>query len=615
MKIKGILVVFLILICSIFNSVNAEYTGEGLSEIYILGNDNLDIVESYNKKNGTYEGIMPKLYSKIEEIAGLNLEYKKSHISKGEEIRNKQVELVTLINEESYPEVVEKIKVFVLEDGREIFIGFTSLADTELINKIKGTVENLTHEEREYILLSTLNDELNAIKYRRDYYTIFAILVFVSLVLCMYVRHLRKKIRKEKFTDKITLYSNYNNFLEKYASFVGKIARQNYCLIDLGINLSNIEEVYGYDEVEKVLKEIADILDQNMNDNEMFCRRTESSMLLLLNYVSEQYLEERLVMLVEKIKNSIKKYNFDIACGIYFLKTSDSDLDKPILYALSARKNSEKNGKLITFCTRKVASNIDKNIFLEKNILEDIRRHKFISYAQPIIDINDNTVFAIEILARWENEKYGLIKPKQFLNILEKNNMLYNLDMQMFRNACELLQKFKNDGHNNNLKVFCNFARNAFSREDFLDSLKEILEEYRIEANMIGIIITEDTLRNRTYNIKTCVKALKEEGFCVILDNFGGSRDSLNDVVHLNCDYIKFSPKLLENITTDRKKKIIMQIIKLMKEFNTQVICENVENDKMLQELKCMKFSYLQGNFYCQAIPVEELINNKKIFF
>ncbi len=615
MKLKNILVILVMFIIFTFSNLGyVKAEDNNFIRLYICGNKDFGIIESYNAKENVYEGVMPKLYKKLEESTGLNLEYKLDISSKDEEIKNRQVDLVTLVNDESYPEIIDKIKVFSLDKGENIYIGFTNIVDNVTMDTIKYAINHLSNDEREYILFSTLNKEMNDMKYKYDYYIIFSILFMMVFFLIIYIRLIKKRIIKIKSTDEITMYSNYKNFMKKYSLFITESNRQNYCLIDMGVDLSNVKKIYGYDVLEEILKSVATVLDENINDGEMFCRRTSSSFILLMECISELYLEERLVILAERIKNNITKYAFNISYGVYYLRTYDNDLKKASIYAMSARLKSEENGKLYTLCTKEEIENIEKEIFLEKNIIDDIKKGRFISYIQPIFDISDNTVPAVEILARWENEKYGLIKPKQFLQILEKNNLLYDIDIKMFRNACALLQKLKNND-NTILKVFCNFVRTAFLNEDFIDTLKEILVEYNVEANMIGIIITDDIiLHNGEYNIKECVKKLKDAGFYVVLDNFGASKESLNDVIKLDCDFLKISPKLLENITTERQKNIIMQIVKLVQEFDTYIICENIKNTEMIKKIRDIGCNYAQGEFFCQAIPLEELLNNNKLF-
>ena len=84
-------------------------------------------------------------------------------------------------------------------------------------------------------------------KYKYDYYIIFSILFMMVFFLIIYIRLIKKRIIKIKSTDEITMYSNYKNFMKKYSLFITESNRQNYCLIDMGVDLSNVKKIYGYD--------------------------------------------------------------------------------------------------------------------------------------------------------------------------------------------------------------------------------------------------------------------------------------------------------------------------------------------------------------------------------
>ena len=99
MKLKNILVILIMFINFTFSNLGyVKAEDNNFIRMYICGNKDFGIIESYNAKENVYEGVMPKLYKKIEESTGLNLEYKLDISSKDEEIKNRQVDLVTLVS-------------------------------------------------------------------------------------------------------------------------------------------------------------------------------------------------------------------------------------------------------------------------------------------------------------------------------------------------------------------------------------------------------------------------------------------------------------------------------------------------------------------------------------
>lgn len=557
---------------------------------------------------------MPELFKKIKEITGLNLEYLDPNKDRQKAIKNTQAEIVSMPIDEENNEITEKIKIFTLPDNEEIYIGFTKIADDNLKNIIKNALNSLTQEDREKIILSTLKKEIQKSKEEQSILTIIIpiiLLAILAIIAIIYMKKLKNTIKKERSIDKITGYSNYLNFKKNFNTFISEEIKANYCLIDLKLDIENIQDTYGYKEAEKVLKYVAKAINDYIKNNEMFCIKTNNSFLLLIDYISQKNLEERIIVINEKIANYKEEYQIKTNFGVYYLKSADKDLEKSIYYAMKARKISEETNKLYTICDKNLIIQIDEEYNLEKAIIEAFNKKEFVSYVQPIINLQERKTYAVEFLARWENDKLGFIKPRTFLKILEKNNMTYKLDILMFENACKMLEKIQEEKEQ--VKVFCNFSRNSLSKENIIEDIENILEKYKVDPKQIGIVIEEDITKKYPYNIKNVTRKLSQIGFLIILDNFGGTMNSINDLSEIRCDFIKISPKLLNNIEEQSKKQeVLRQVILMAKNLNLEVICENIEKEETKQILQNMNCNLLQGNLFFQAIPIEEIKEIKK---
>lgn len=557
---------------------------------------------------------MPELFKKIKEITGLNLEYLDPNKDRQKAIKNTQAEIVSMPIDEENNEITEKIKIFTLPGNEEIHIGFTKIADDNLKNIIKNAINSLTQEDREKIILSTLKKEIQKSKEEQSLLSIIIpiiLLAIIAIIVIIYMKKLKNTIKKERSIDKITGYSNYLNFKKNFNTFISEEIKANYCLIDLKLDIENIQDTYGYKEAEKVLKYVAETINDYIKNNEMFCIKTNNSFLLLIDYISQKNLEERIIVINEKIANYKEEYQIKANFGVYNLKSADKDLEKSIYYAMKARKISEETNKLYTICDKNLIIQIDEEYNLEKAIIEAFNKKEFVSYVQPIINIQERKTYAVEFLARWENDKLGFIKPRTFLKILEKNNMTYKLDILMFENACKMLEKIQEEKEQ--IKVFCNFSRNSLSKENIIEDIENILEKYKVDPKQIGIVIEEDITKKYPYNIKKVTRKLSQIGFLIILDNFGGTMNSINDLSQISCDFIKISPKLLNNIEEQSKKQeVLRQVILMAKNLNLEVICENIEKEETKQILQNMNCNLLQGNLFFQAIPIEEIKEIKK---
>lgn len=243
----------------------------------------------------------------------------------------------------------------------------------------------------------------------------------------------------------------------------------------------------------------------------------------------------------------------------------------------------------------------NKNKKLEGHIVKAFENEEFKTYLQPLISLKDNNIVAIEALARWESQQMGLVKPSTFISILQNNNIVDKLDFLMYENTCKMLSKIIEKGQEP-VNVFCNFSKETIEKRNFVEKVTRIKEKYELPEKYIGIIISEGNEK-----IKNVIENLRKEGFSVLLNNFGATRYSFNDIKELQIDYLKISSTLTEDLSDNRTVSITKGIIDMAHSLNVKVICEDFETKEKEQILKQIDCDIVQGKAYYPPIPMEEL--------
>lgn len=209
-------------------------------------------------------------------------------------------------------------------------------------------------------------------------------------------------------------------------------------------------------------------------------------------------------------------------------------------------------------------------------------------------------------MARWENQQVGLVKPSTFIPILQNNNMIDQLDFFMYENACKMLSKIIKI-RKKSVNVFCNFDKETMEKNDFLEKIRSIKEQYDVPEEYIGIIVSEGSEK-----IKFVIENLRKDGFSVLLNNFGATYYSFNDVKELQINYLKISPTLIEDLSDERTVTITKGIIDMSHSLNVKVICRDFETREKEQVLKSVDCDIVQGNMYYPAIPKQDFISMVK---
>src|SRR5699024_104359 len=86
--------------------------------------------------------------------------------------------------------------------------------------------------------------------------------------------------------------------------------------------------------------------------------------------------------------------------------------------ALYFAKNSGDNS--YSFNNEKQNYEIEKLYKIELDIHMALEKEQFYLVYQPLIELNNNTIYGAEALLQWEHSELGVISPNHFTPILEK---------------------------------------------------------------------------------------------------------------------------------------------------------------------------------------------------
>lgn len=581
------------------------------SKIYIAGNANLNPIESYNSKKNKYIGIVPSIFEKITEISGIEFEY----INKDESWQNyvieNQVEIVSGVLEETdieqlnLKEKLQVVKVPIEKEYKTIYIAFTQISDETLINIMKKSINKLELMDVQEIMTKEL---INSNKDNIEEYILLGIriaILTIGIVLFILYKKYKKEAKQSKYIDHITKRGNYKNMEIDFNNMITDENRVSYCVINLGIEIKHIEEIYGYSEVGEILKYVSDVIGGYVKNNESYARIYKDSFVILANLALEENIVERISNIIDETKQfslkNNKPYKVEAYAGIYYLKVTDKNLSQSVYNAMKAREEAKEQGKIIKRCTEALILKTNKNKKLEGHIVKAFENEEFKTYLQPLISLKDNNIVAIEALARWESQQMGLVKPSTFISILQNNNIVDKLDFLMYENTCKMLSKIIEKGQEP-VNVFCNFSKETIEKRNFVEKVTRIKEKYELPEKYIGIIISEGNEK-----IKNVIENLRKEGFSVLLNNFGATRYSFNDIKELQIDYLKISSTLTEDLSDNRTVSITKGIIDMAHSLNVKVICEDFETKEKEQILKQIDCDIVQGKAYYPPIPMEEL--------
>lgn len=431
-------------------------------------------------------------------------------------------------------------------------------------------------------------------------------------------------LKKSLFRDDLTGLLTTKKFLAEVKKTLKKAKNVQYSLVSLDINsFRYITQVFGQDNGNKLLSELGSLFSKTAPKGSLLCRNYNDNFAFLINSTVLPVLEDIIVTMTtvnDKIKKLLPQhFKIEFSVGVYEIKDPNEEplmiLDK----AQTARKlgKSSLNPKRICVFT----SQMEINSQLEKDIIFDMERafkeNEFVVYYQPKFLFNTEKIIGAEALVRWNHKKRGLLSPSYFVPMFEKNGFIEKIDLLVFENVCQFLDRWnksqKDKKEKQPLTISCNLSRVQLYNPDVAKIYRDIASKYEIAPSKIEIELTESLMMDNKDRLLKAMNEIKNAGFSISVDDFGSGFSSLSLLKDLPANVIKLDKEFLNTQNTEKEHIIINSVINMAKNLDMATVAEGVEDAKQSALLKKMGCDIVQGYFYAKPMPqneFKELLDN-----
>lgn len=258
-------------------------------------------------------------------------------------------------------------------------------------------------------------------------------------------------------------------------------------------------------------------------------------------------------------------------------------------------------------CCDEVSEEIPGQSAAEKRTDADTpgTKRKYLLYMQPKIDMRDGSLVGAEALAREVDEKGHILSPAQFIEPLEKNGRIRELDFYMLESVLRQLSSWKKEGLTD-IPVSVNISRLTILNPTVLASVLAIYSHYpEIDPGRVELEITE-TLKNvEKSTLAQIVDEFRAYGIGCSLDDFGSHYANVSIFSNIRFNTIKLDRSLIRDITSNEISRMMVEnIAGICKSFGMQCIAEGVETKNQEEVLLKTGCQYAQGYYYARPMPV-----------
>jgi diguanylate cyclase (GGDEF)-like protein len=377
------------------------------------------------------------------------------------------------------------------------------------------------------------------------------------------------------------------------------------CHIDI-IQFSIINNNYGHHVGDRLLKAIAELLNDFLKGGHVLARVGGNEYGILINHCNEQ----EAINIADQIRSTLNNHEFIIQDNTITINASVGlELITPESQTISTIL---KHADLACMSAKQGAGN--KVVQYSESDSEQIHQDSVMSWAgkvdnalsskdllqvrcQKIAPVNspDTDSPHYEILLGVLDDAGKLISPEGFIEAAEQFNRMPKVDRWVVTAAFEWME-------NNLLKVeqlhgfSINLSGHSINDDSFLEFLLNKIKKSSVTTEKICFEVTETaTISNLNY-AADFINEVKKLGCKFSLDDFGTGLASYEYLQKLPVDYLKIDGIFIKDIVKNTNNYAMVKSINELGHFlGKETIAEYVENDEILEVLKEIGVDYAQG--------------------
>ncbi|MCR5349679.1 MAG: EAL domain-containing protein [Acholeplasmatales bacterium] len=377
------------------------------------------------------------------------------------------------------------------------------------------------------------------------------------------------------------------------------------------INMRGFNSKYGFEEGNHLIEKFGNVLRAEFGDYN--CSHFSADHFYA--FADEDEIEKRIFKIFETLKSINGGKTISTRCGIYVNRSgkkidATTSCDRAKI-ACDSPKNALES--VYVFFDDDMLKNLENEAYVINNLENAIDKKWIQVYYQPIIRGITGKVSDCEALARWIDPIKGILRPIEFIPILENAKLLYKLDLYMLDSILLDFKRREKQGLPL-IPISINLSRYDFESVDMASEISRRIEASGYSTNLITVEITESVVGSNPELLKEQISRFHQKGIKVWMDDFGSGYSSLNALSDYEFDLIKLDMNFIRRLKENPKVGItIRNLIHMAEELGIDFLCEGVETQDEADFLVKTGCDKLQGFYYGVPLPLNLNITDDNI--
>lgn len=221
---------------------------------------------------------------------------------------------------------------------------------------------------------------------------------------------------------------------------------------------------------------------------------------------------------------------------------------------------------------------------------------------QPQVRLADGQPVGVECLLRWTHPEFGPVPPSRFVPLAEECGLIQPIGEWVLREACRQGAAWRAAGLDG-FRIAVNLSARQFGHRRLVSYVREVLDATGFEARLLELEITEHVTAREPEMALRILRALKDLGIGIAIDDFGIGYSSLSYLQMLPIDRLKIDRAFVSTLNVDRRGEAICRtILDMSRNLGLMTLAEGIET--AAQHRALLRYGCEEGQGYLFARPM-----------
>ena len=228
---------------------------------------------------------------------------------------------------------------------------------------------------------------------------------------------------------------------------------------------------------------------------------------------------------------------------------------------------------------------------------------------QPILELSTGRITGVEALLRWDHPTLGFVPRGQFIPLAEESGLIIPIGAWVLQEAFARISRWHREGLvSEGFRTWINLAAAQVAQPQLARDVSTLLAEEGLRAGDVGFEINEVALRADATAAVDTMRALRELGVGLGIDDFGTGASSLALLKQLPIDNLKVDKSFVAGLGVHPEDEAIAAaIITLARNLSIESVGEGVETAAQLERLAVLGCTRVQGFLLSGPLPAPDL--------